>query len=110
MRSAGHPPAAHRIAGSGRWAVRSGEGPALGLLDGVDFPAVRGQLRPGDAIMLYTDGLVETPTKDIGLGIDRMLGQAEHLLRGQFDGGAQRLIDALGSRSDDRALVLVSRV
>ena len=60
--------------------------------------------------MLYTDGLVETPTKDIGLGIDRMLGQAEHLLRGQFDGGAQRLIDSLGSRSDDRALVLVSRV
>jgi hypothetical protein len=110
VRSAGHPPAAHRIAGSGRWVVRSGEGPALGLLDGVDFPSVHGQLRPGDAIMLYTDGLVETPTKDIGLGIDRMLGQAEHLLRGQFDGGAQRLIDKLGSRSDDRALVLVSRV
>ena len=109
VRSAGHPPAAHRIAGSGRWAVRSGEGPALGLLDGVEFPAVRGQLRPGDAIMLYTDGLVETPTKDIGLGIDRMLGQAEQLLRGDFDGGAQRLIDALGSCSDDRAMVLVSR-
>jgi len=109
VRSAGHPPAAHRIAGSGRWAVRSGDGPALGLLDGVEFPAVRGQLRPGDAIMLYTDGLVETPTMDIGLGIDRMLGQAEQLLRGDFDGGAQRLIDALGSRSDDRAMVLVSR-
>ena len=109
VRSAGHPPAAHRIAGSGRWAVRSGEGPALGLLEGVDFPAVRGQLRPGDAIMLYTDGLVETPTMDIGLGIDRMLGQAELLLRGDFDGGAQRMIDALGSRSDDRAMVLVSR-
>jgi hypothetical protein len=109
VRSAGHPPAAHRIAGSGRWAVRSGEGPALGLLEGVEFPAVRGQLRPGDAIMLYTDGLVETPTMDIGLGIDRMLGQAELLLRGNFDGGAQRMIDALGSRSDDRAMVLVSR-
>jgi len=109
VRSAGHPPAAHRVAGTGRWTVRSGEGPALGLLDGVDFPAVRGLLRPGDALMLYTDGLVETPTKDIGLGIDRMLGQAEQLLRGSYDGGAQRLIDALGSRSDDRALVLVSR-
>jgi len=109
VRSAGHPPAAHRIAGSGRWAVRSGEGPALGLLDGVEFPAVRGQLRPGDAIMLYTDGLVETPTMDIGHGIDKLLGQTDLLLRGEFDGGAQRLIDTLGSRSDDRALVLVSR-
>jgi hypothetical protein len=102
IRSAGHPPAAHRIAGSGRWAVRSGEGPALGLLDDVEFPA-------GDAIMLYTDGLVETPTMDIGLGIDKMLGQTDLLLRGEYDGGAQRLIDSLGSRSDDRALVLVSR-
>jgi hypothetical protein len=109
IRSAGHPPAAHRIAGSGRWAVHAGEGPALGLLEGVEFPAVRGQLRPGDAIMLYTDGLVETPTMDIGLGIDKMLGKAEQLLRGDFDGGAQRMIDSLGSRSDDRALVLVSR-
>ena len=109
IRSAGHPPAAHRVAGSGRWTVRSGEGPALGLIDGVDFPAVEGVLRPGDAIMLYTDGLVETPTKDIVLGIDRMLGQAEQLLRGDYEGGARRLIDSLGSSSDDRALVLVSR-
>ena len=60
--------------------------------------------------MLYTDGLVETPSRDIVLGIDRMLGQAEQLLRGQFEGGAQRLIDALGSPHDDRALLLVHRV
>ena len=59
--------------------------------------------------MLYTDGLVETPSRDIGLGIDRMLGQAEQLLRGQFEGGARRLIDALGSPHDDRALLLVHR-
>ncbi|WP_432478797.1 PP2C family protein-serine/threonine phosphatase [Nocardioides sp. GXQ0305] len=109
IRSAGHPPAAHRIASTGRWAVHSGEGPALGLLDDVEFPAVSGQLRPGDAIMLYTDGLVETATMDIAVGIDKMLGQAEVMLRGNFDGGAQRMIDTLGSRSDDRALVLVSR-
>ena len=66
-------------------------------------------LRPGDALMLYTDGMVETPRRDIGLGIDRMLGQAERLLRGEFEGGADRLVDALGSHNDDRALVLVHR-
>ena len=38
-----------------------------------------------------------------------MLGQAERLLRGDFDGGADRLVDALGSDNDDRALVLVHR-
>lgn len=109
IRNAGHPPVAHRVAGSGRWDLESEPGPALGLLDDVDFPAVTGVLRPGDALLLYTDGMVETRDKDIGLGIDRMLGSSDQLLRGSFEGGAERLIGALGSRNDDRALVLVHR-
>ena len=107
VRSAGHPPAAQRAAGSGRWEVHHADGPALGLLPGAEFTDVRGMLRPGDALLLYTDGLVETPDRDIGLGIDRMLGQAEQLLRGNFEGGARRLIGALGSTHDDRALLLL---
>jgi hypothetical protein len=109
VRNAGHPPAAHRAAGSGRWDLLSDPGPALGLLDGVDFPAVTGQLRQGDALLLYTDGMVETRDREIGLGIDKMLGRTEQLLRGDFTGGAERLIDSIGSRNDDRALVLLHR-
>lgn len=109
LRMAGHPPAAQRDAGSGRWTVHEGEGPVLGLIEDAEFKVVTGVLRPGDALMLYTDGMVETPRRDIALGIDRMLGQAEGLLRGSFDGGADRLVDALGSENDDRALVLVHR-
>jgi hypothetical protein len=109
IRTAGHPPAAQRAAGSGRWTVHSTEGPALGLIEGIEYPCTTGTLRRGDAIMLYTDGLVETPSRDIILGIDRMLGQAEQLLRGQFEGGARRMIDALGSPHDDRALLLLHR-
>jgi len=110
MRTAGHPPAAQLDAGSGRWSVHDSEGPVLGLIEDADFISVSGLLRRGDALMLYTDGMVETPRRDISLGIDRMLGQAEQLLRGQFVGGADRLVDALGSRNDDRALVLVHRL
>lgn len=109
LRSAGHPPAAQRGEGSGRWTVHPTDGPALGLLPDAEFPALTGEMRRGDAMMLYTDGLVETPSREIGLGIDRMLGQAEQLLRGQFQGGAVRMIEALGSRQDDRALLLVYR-
>ena len=109
LRSAGHPPAALRHAGSGRWEVLETEGPILGLIDGATFEATSGLMRPGDALLLYTDGMVETRTRDIGSGIDKMLGQAERLLRGKFEGGAERLIDSLGSRSDDRALLLVHR-
>lgn len=109
VRSAGHPPAVQLVAGSGRWTVLASEGPALGLIDDAEFPSTSGVLRHGDAMLLYTDGMVETATRDIGMGIDRMLGQAERLLRGNFDGGAARLVDALGSRNDDRALVVIHR-
>ncbi|GCD90858.1 PP2C family protein-serine/threonine phosphatase [Nocardioides sp. LS1] len=109
VRTAGHPPAIQLAAGSGRWAVLETEGPILGLIEGADFPCVRGELRRGDALLLYTDGMVETRRRDIGLGIDRMVGQAERLLRGEFDGGAARLVEALGSQNDDRALLLVHR-
>jgi hypothetical protein len=109
LRSAGHPPAAVRHAGSGRWEVIETEGPILGLIDGATFAAASGVMRKGDALLLYTDGMVETRTRDIGSGIDKMLGQAERLLRGEFEGGATRLIDSLGSRNDDRALLLVHR-
>lgn len=109
VRTAGHPPAAQLDAGSGRWTILEGDGPVLGLIDDPEFKTVSGVLRPGDAMLLYTDGMVETPRRDISLGIDRMLGQAERLLRGDFDDGANRLVDALGSENDDRALVLVHR-
>ncbi len=109
IRSAGHPPAALRVAGSGRWSVLEAEGSALGLIEGSTYEPCEGVMRPGDALLLYTDGMVETRHRDIMLGVDKMLGQAEQLLRGQFDGGATRLIDALGGRNDDRALLLVHR-
>jgi hypothetical protein len=109
IRSAGHPPAALRHAGSGRWEVLASEGPILGLLDDVAYEAISGEMRPGDAMLLYTDGMVETRNRDISLGIDRMLGQSERLLRGVFEGGAKRLVEQLGSRNDDRALLLVHR-
>ena len=110
IRSAGHPPAAHRSAGTGRWTTCDGEGPALGLLDGVDFPPVTGLLRPGDVLMLYTDGLVESRTRDISSGIDRMLGEAEPVLHGTLEGAADRLVSLVGSRADDRALVVLRRL
>ena len=109
IRTAGHPPAALRQAGTGRWSVLPSEGPILGLMEDAVFRVAAGRLVHHDALLLYTDGMVEEPRLDIDLGIDRMLGEAEHLLRGSFEGAARRLVDALGSRDDDRAMVVVSR-
>ncbi len=109
IRSAGHPPAVQLHAGSGRWGVHSVEGPILGLIPNADFFCVTGTVQPGDALLLYTDGLVETPQRDISLGIDRLLGQGERLLRAGFDHGAERLIEQIESVNDDRALFLLHR-
>jgi hypothetical protein len=109
LRKAGHPPAVWLHAGSGRWTVMSSDGPALGLLDDAEFETRRGRLQPGDALMLFTDGLVETARRDISLGIDKLAGQGERLFQRGFDGGARRVLDAMEQTDDDRALVLVHR-
>ncbi|HSE07906.1 MAG TPA: PP2C family protein-serine/threonine phosphatase [Nocardioidaceae bacterium] len=109
LRSAGHPPAVQLLAGSGRWAIHESEGPVLGLMGQAHFNVMTGTLNYGDALLMYTDGLVETPERDISLGIDRLLGQGERMLRSGFEHGARRLIDELESMSDDRALFLLHR-
>jgi hypothetical protein len=107
--TAGHPPALHWRAGAGRWQPVESEGPMLGLMSEAEFHHAEGILRSGDALMLYTDGMVETRHTDIGLGIDRLIGQADRRLRSNFAGGAAMLVDATGNRGDDRALMLVWR-
>lgn len=112
LSSAGHPPAAHYHAGSGRWdVIRGPGGPALGIIEGADFPAHTGRIDRGDALLMYTDGLVETPGRDLELGIDRLMGQAERMVsEGPFRGGASRIVDGTRTgENDDRALVLVWR-
>ncbi len=108
--SAGHPPVAHFDAGTGRWTLAQASGVVLGLLPDASYDADRGRLDPGDALLLYTDGLVEIPGRDLSVGIDKLLGEAERLVPGGFAGGADRLVSRVaGSSPDDRGLVLIWR-
>jgi hypothetical protein len=111
LRGAGHPPAAHWRSGSGRWqVVDSAQGPLLGVVEGPDFPAHRGRIERGDALLLYTDGLVERRDRDIGLGIDRLVGAAERAMTDGFTGGGRRIVQHIrAAGDDDRALVLLWR-
>jgi hypothetical protein len=110
LRSAGHPPAVQYLAGAGRWLVHErAEGPMLGITPDPTFTTVRGHLGYDDAFLLYTDGLVERTRRDIGLGIDRLIGQAERLLSAGFRGAAQVLVDRVGDDRDDCAVVVVER-
>lgn len=109
--AAGHPPAVKFWAGAGLWQVLDAQnGPALGVTNGADFPRLYGRLDSGDALLLYTDGVIETRTRDLTVGIDRMLGAAERLVPWGFAGGAARICAAsLAGQSDDRAVVLIWR-
>jgi serine phosphatase RsbU (regulator of sigma subunit) len=114
--SAGHPPAVHYDAAAGRWRLTNARGIVLGVLPdlrGVAAETEHGVLQRGDALMLYTDGLVEAPGRDIDAGTDRLLGEAERILSAGFAGGGPgRLVGNLqvaGDGSDDCALVLIWR-
>ena len=107
VRSAGHPPAAH-LAGQ-RWTLLQTEGPLLGVIEGVEYTPATGHLGDGDLVLLYTDGMVETPLRDIDQGIDRLLDETEQMVSTELSGAAARLVKRFGSRDDDRAVVLVGR-
>jgi hypothetical protein len=110
VRGAGHPPAAHFHSGTGSWELLASAGPLLGVFDEPDVPARHGVLAPGDALLIYTDGLVETPDRGIDVGIDRFVAAAEQVLTTRASGGLGRIVDvARAGESDDRALVVIRR-
>ena len=106
--TAGHPPAVHLHAGSGRIeTVVTPSGPALGVVDAPVFAIHAGLMESGDTLMLYTDGLVESPGSDVDLGIDRLMGEAERLIATRSGGADAVLAGVRAGEGDDRALILV---
>ena len=67
----------------------------LGVTDEAEFGGVKGTLRSGDALMLFTDGLVEAAGRDITEGIDRLAGAADAWAGTGFQGAAWLLIEAV---------------
>src|ERR1700761_2076270 len=111
--SAGHPPAARFDAGTGRWHTSAARGIVLGVVPDLgavpDVPDT-GVLRRGDAILMYTAGMVEAPGRDIDDGIARLLGEAERLVVAGFKSGAPELVSTMQraiASGDDCALVLI---
>ncbi|MFB7176320.1 SpoIIE family protein phosphatase [Streptomyces sp. NPDC056257] len=77
-----------------------------GNLLGATFDASYGQavldLLPGDRLLFYTDGLVEEPGEDIGVGLDRLATSTLRLLRAGHGETLARTLAALcpGNRDD----------
>ena len=74
--NAGHPPALLLHATDARCTTLAGDGPLLGLARRAEFAEVSVEMRPGDIVVFYTDGVTETRNRSGDLfGRDR-LGQA----------------------------------
>ncbi len=67
-------------------------GPAIGLMEGFLVTTEQVQLRPGDTLVLYTDGVTEATNRDgIQLGIDRLAD----IIRANADLSAEQLVQTI---------------
>ena len=107
----GHPAVLHVSAGSAT-ALRSDD-PLIGVDEVAGTRSVRRELRPGDLLVLFTDGLVETRRTTIVDGTEGLRHHLEHIdLDADPAAIAQRLVaESLGAREPtDDVAVLVARV
>jgi sigma-B regulation protein RsbU (phosphoserine phosphatase) len=113
--SAGHEPPLLREAQGAVRTLAGENGPAIGIDATADFRLWEGFLAPGDALVLFTDGVTEAEARDGSLfGLDRL----SELLRAAPDGHpaalVKRVVDAVaveasGYRVADDLTVLAVR-
>jgi stage II sporulation SpoE-like protein len=107
--SAGHPPALRLDLPSGEWLIDNARGTALGVLPGPELHVSHGRLFPGEALLFYTDGVVEARAAHIDVGIAWLQRVAREAIGRGFGGAADRIIDEVESGDDDRAVLILSR-
>jgi len=107
--NAGHPPALRWDAEEAEWDVDGARGTALGIMKRPDFHQTTGTLGVGDALMFYTDGVVETRTQDFTSGIEWLRTAAKTIVSSGFDQAPRKIIKQVTSGDDDRAVLILSR-
>lgn len=106
---AGHPPPVMVRDGEVRLLARPA-GLLLGSLPGADYEMATENLRPGDRLVLYTDGLIERRGQDIGAGLDTLLQTADCCAGTAAGPGAEKVAARLSRDGEDDITVLVIAV
>lgn len=112
----GHPPPAHYAAAAGEVSLlRGGKGVILGAQEGLDYASDTLDLGPGDALLMYTDGVTEA---NAPAGMQFSVAGVQQLLKDHHGAGSQevarRLLAAVdhhqdGRQRDDIAVMVVRR-
>lgn len=108
--NAGHPPALRWNSATTEWDVDGARGTALGITSRPDFHRTTGHLAVGEALMFYTDGVVESRTQDFTTGIQWLRGVAATFVAEGFDQVPRRVIQRVANGDDDRAVLVISRI
>ncbi|MFG2651332.1 SpoIIE family protein phosphatase [Streptomyces sp. NPDC048436] len=105
--NAGHMPPALVRAGQPAELLHLPPGAPLGV-GGVAFHTTTFDLAPGDRLVLYTDGLVETRDQDIDDRLQTLLTQLDETAGGPLEDTCDRLLEALRHPDghDDVALLI----
>lgn len=107
--SAGHPPALRWSAAEGEWHVDNARGTALGIERRPELVTSTGELAVGEALLFYTDGVVESRTADLDEGIARLRRTAQDAIADGYRGAARRILRQVARGDDDRAVLILSR-
>jgi hypothetical protein len=107
LTSAGHPPALVWSLAGGTWSVDQARGTALGIMTLPELHTTKAKLSPGDALLFYTDGVVETRHTDLDEGVAWLQKEATRAIEPGFDGAAERIIRKVSRGDDDRAVLIL---
>jgi serine phosphatase RsbU (regulator of sigma subunit) len=110
IRSAGHPPVLRWTGVDRALVIDNARGTALGVVDEPEFGVSSGILAPGDALVFYTDGVVERPDTDIDTSISWLLYAARNVLTtGPVRDVPAGIMAQVTRGDDDRAVLVLTR-
>ena len=110
LANAGHPPPILLRADGRREPLSLPEDVLLGA-DGSDRPTATVSFHPGDALLAFTDGLIERRHEHLDTGMDRLLSACEDVASGVLEDNLVRLVTEVRdpTRDDDVAALIVRR-
>ena len=106
---AGHPPPVVWHGETRTTRPAEAEGLVLGVVAEVGGKPECGVLDPSDALILYSDGVVESRQVEMDAGLRRLRERAERHLARQQPGLADELVDSAADADDDRTVVVITR-
>ncbi|MFD6279606.1 SpoIIE family protein phosphatase [Streptomyces sp. NPDC060209] len=109
--NAGHPPPLLITADGDTRFLEAGHGPLLGLSSalhlGLGWPDARTELPPRSTLLLYTDGLVESRSRDIEAGLAMLRRHASDLVGRGLEDFLDELLERIDPSGDDVALLVL---